>query len=108
MRLLFLCQMDLLLHQPLDDLLHPYKLKGIPPTPVSTLEKAWKAAMKEGLNFVYIGNIPIHPAEHTYCPHCKKMIIQRVGYWVKTLALEGGACKYCGRKISGIWRLPAP
>ena len=84
-----------------------YKLKSVPPTPVSTLEHARIAAMEEGLKYVYIGNVPEHPAEHTYCPRCKKMLIQRIGYRVKVKALENGRCRYCGEPIFGIWRLPA-
>jgi pyruvate formate lyase activating enzyme len=81
-----------------------YKLKSIPPTPVPTLEKAREVAMKEGLHYVYIGNVPEHPAGHTYCPHCKKVLIHRIGYQVKVLALTGGKCKYCGKDIYGIWK----
>ncbi len=80
-----------------------YKLKGIAPTPVTTLDKARKIAHEEGLLYVYIGNVADHPAEHTYCPHCKKMVIQRIGYRVKVIALEGGKCRFCGRPIPGIW-----
>ena len=34
--------------------------------------------MAEGLRFVYVGNVPGHPGNHTYCPGCKKMLIQRL------------------------------
>lgn len=81
-----------------------YKLKSIPPTRVHTLEKAREIAVKEGLHHVYIGNVPDHSAAHTYCPHCKKVLIHRIGYQVKVLALTGGKCKYCGRNIYGIWK----
>ena len=83
-----------------------YKLKSIPPTPVSTLEKAREVAIEQGLHFVYIANIPEHPGGHTYCPNCKKMLIRRIGYRVKVLALNDGRCKYCGRAIFGIWQSP--
>ena len=83
-----------------------YKLKGVPPTPVSTLEKARSIAMDQGLNYVYIGNVADHPAGHTYCPECKKMLIRRIGYKVKTLAIRNGKCKYCQKPIAGIWKLP--
>ncbi|MBW1695786.1 MAG: AmmeMemoRadiSam system radical SAM enzyme [Deltaproteobacteria bacterium] len=82
-----------------------YKLKSIPPTPVSTLEKACSVALEEGLNYAYIGNVADHPAGHTYCPHCKKMLIRRIGYRVKVLELNNGKCKNCGRPIAGIWNL---
>ena len=83
-----------------------YKLKSVPPTPISTLENARKVAMEEGLMYVYIGNVPDHPGGHTYCPECKKMLIQRIGYQVAVLALKEGKCRYCGTPIAGIWRLP--
>ena len=83
-----------------------YKLKSIPPTPVSTLEQACRVATEEGLNFVYIGNVAEHPAGHTYCPKCAKMLIKRVGYNVQLLGLKDGSCLYCGHSIPGIWRLP--
>ena len=83
-----------------------YKLKSIPPTPISTLEKARAIAMDEGLHFVYVGNVPEHPAGHTYCPDCKKVLIRRIGYRVKVLGLNAGKCQFCGRAIAGIWKLP--
>ena len=81
-----------------------YKLKSIPPTPVSTLEKARQIAMDEGLHFVYVGNVPEHPGGHTYCPNCRKMLIRRIGYRVKVLGLNAGKCQFCGCAIAGIWQ----
>ena len=80
-----------------------YKLKSLPPTPVSTLEKAREAALSAGLEYVYIGNIPGHAAENTFCPKCKKMIIQRTGYMVGEVNLKDGKCRYCGKPLPGIW-----
>ena len=80
-----------------------YKLRSLPPTPVSTLEKARNAALSTGLEYVYIGNIPGHEGEHTFCPKCKKMIIQRIGYMIGENHLKGGKCQYCGKPIPGIW-----
>ncbi|MFC1856819.1 AmmeMemoRadiSam system radical SAM enzyme [Thermodesulfobacteriota bacterium] len=85
-----------------------YKLKGIAPTPVKTLEQARSAALAVGLNFVYIGNIPKHPGAHTYCPQCEKMLIKRIGYNVKVLALKNGKCLHCGRPVPGIWKQRQP
>ena len=81
-----------------------YRLKSIPPTPVSTLEKAKGVADDEGLRFVYVGNVPEHPGGHTYCPHCKKMLIRRIGYRVKVQGLNDGKCQNCGKVIVGIWK----
>ena len=82
-----------------------YKLKSLPPTPVSTLEKARDIAISEGLQFVYLGNVPDHPGGHTYCPRCGKMLIRRIGYQVKVLGLVDGTCQSCGRAIAGIWNM---
>jgi pyruvate formate lyase activating enzyme len=80
-----------------------YKLKTLPPTPVSTLDKARAVALSVGLEYVYVGNIPGHEGENTFCPKCKKMIIQRTGYMVGEINLKDGKCRYCGKPIPGIW-----
>jgi pyruvate formate lyase activating enzyme len=80
-----------------------YKLAHLPPTPVETLEKAREIAQDIGLNFVYIGNVPGHPAESTYCPGCKKPLIRRSGYSILENNLSNGKCSFCKRPIPGIW-----
>ena len=80
-----------------------YKLNTINPTPVQTLERARQIALDCGLKYVYIGNVGGHPAENTYCPKCKKIIIRRVGYMILENNLENGRCKFCGEKIPGVW-----
>ena len=83
-----------------------YRLKSIAPTPVSTLEKARGVAVEQGLHFVYVGNVPEHPAGNTYCPACRKMLIRRIGYQVHVQGLDDGKCQSCGRVIPGIWQSP--
>ncbi len=83
---------------------HPmYKLKSLPPTPSATLEKARQTAMGAGLHFVYIGNVPGNEGEHTYCPKCRKKVIERVGYRIQAQFLKNGKCAFCGEAIPGIW-----
>jgi len=83
---------------------HPhYLLKNLPSTPVSTLEKAADIAGKANLNYVYIGNVPGHKAENTYCPKCKKILIQRQGYVIRQFNLTNGRCAYCNNRIPGVW-----
>lgn len=83
---------------------HPmYLLKNLPPTPISTLEKARDVARKEGINYVYIGNVPGHEAENTYCPKCFNMCIERRGYAVKKENVKNGKCKFCDNPIPGVW-----
>ncbi len=81
-----------------------YKLRNLPPTPISTLQKAYKIAKSVGLKYVYIGNVVGNPAESTYCPKCGKVLIERVGYKILKNNIVKGRCKFCGEKIPGIWR----
>ena len=83
---------------------HPdYQLLNLPPTPVATLERARDIALGRGIHYAYVGNVPDHPGNHTYCPNCKKMIIERSGFFITTLKLKGGRCPYCRQKIAGVW-----
>lgn len=81
-----------------------FKLKNIPQTPVSLLERAQKVAKKLGIKYAYIGNVPGHVGTNTYCHRCKKMLIQRVGFRVLKNNIRGGKCKYCGTRIPGYWK----
>ncbi len=81
-----------------------YKLLSLNPTPVTTLEKAKQIAQDCGLEYVYIGNVGGHPGENTYCPKCKRIIIERKGYFILENNIENGRCKFCGEEIEGIWR----
>ena len=80
-----------------------YKLTNLPFTPVETLEKAKKIANNSGLSYVYIGNVPGHDAENTYCPKCMKKIIVRKGFTVIEKYIKNNSCEYCGKVIAGIW-----
>ena len=83
---------------------HPmYLIKNLPPTPLSTLEKLRKAALEEGLHYVYTGNIPGHEGENTFCPKCRKKIIERRGYEIVRNDLRQGTCPNCQNRIPGIW-----
>lgn len=80
-----------------------YKLKNLHLTPVETLENARKVAMDAGLQYVYIGNVPGHPGENTYCSNCGKLVIGRTGFSVYEYNLNEGKCKFCGHIIPGVW-----
>jgi pyruvate formate lyase activating enzyme len=81
-----------------------YKLRSLYPTPVETLKRARDIAMEEGINYVYIGNVPQIGVESTVCPKCKKVVIKRLGYSVLENNVVDGKCKFCGNKIPGIWK----
>lgn len=83
---------------------HPqHRLTDVPPTPVEVLERARETATAAGLRFVYIGNVPGHEANSTYCPGCGATVVARVGYSVDVLGLTEGACNRCGATIPGVW-----
>jgi pyruvate formate lyase activating enzyme len=83
-----------------------YRLTNLPNTPVETLEAAHAAAKRVGLEYVYIGNVPGHKYESTYCPKCGKMLIFRMGYFVGEVKIKKGKCAFCGYRIAGIWEVP--
>ncbi|MFP3223075.1 MAG: AmmeMemoRadiSam system radical SAM enzyme [Nitrososphaeria archaeon] len=80
---------------------HPdYKLLLLPETPVKTLEEHYRVAKEEGLNYVYLGNVPGHPYENTYCPKCGNVVIKRYGFDVLEYNLDDdNRCKFCGYKL---------
>ncbi|WP_297498900.1 AmmeMemoRadiSam system radical SAM enzyme [Thermococcus sp.] len=77
-----------------------YKLTHLPPTPLETMDMAYRVAKEEGLKFVYIGNVPGHPGENTYCPRCGRPVIVRWGFEITEYHVTpGGKCEYCGEEI---------
>jgi pyruvate formate lyase activating enzyme len=52
----------------------------VPPTAVSSLEGAREIGIEEGLNYVYVGNVPGHPYENTHCLSCGTLLIGRYGF----------------------------
>ncbi|MBI5956111.1 MAG: AmmeMemoRadiSam system radical SAM enzyme [Chloroflexi bacterium] len=80
-----------------------YKLTNLPPTPVEKLERAWKIAQEEGIHYAYVGNVPGHSADNTYCARCGQLLIVRLGFSVMDNRLTEGKCGYCGNPIPGVW-----
>jgi pyruvate formate lyase activating enzyme len=81
---------------------HPqYRMKNVPPTPVETLEAAWKIALDEGMRYVYLGNVPGHESESTRCPSCRQIVIGRAGYRLTEVRIRDGKCEACGVPIAG-------
>ncbi|MBN1871002.1 MAG: AmmeMemoRadiSam system radical SAM enzyme [Candidatus Omnitrophica bacterium] len=88
---------------------HPtFKMKNLSPTSIKTLEEARDVARTAGLNYVYIGNIPYHEAENTYCPKDGKVVIKRLGYQIIENHLSNGKCGFCGTEIPGVWDTTTP
>jgi len=77
-----------------------YKYLNVEPTPTSKLEEFWKIAKEMGLKYVYVGNLPGHKGENTYCPSCKRVVIARIGFMITGWNLtDDMRCKFCGEKI---------
>jgi len=81
-----------------------YKLTQEPSTPVETLNKAREIALNAGIKYVYIGNVPGTSFDDTYCPKCKKVLVQRKGYTQLSNHISNGKCGYCGETIHGVWK----
>ncbi|MBI2852987.1 MAG: AmmeMemoRadiSam system radical SAM enzyme [Chloroflexi bacterium] len=76
-----------------------HRLRELPPTPISTIERARDIGIKAGLKFVYVGNIPGHKDENTYCYSCGELIAERIGYQTRIVALDGSQCRNCGARL---------
>ncbi len=87
---------------------HPdYKMMDLPETPIATLERLHGLAKAQGLSFVYLGNVWGHPLEHTYCPGCGSVAIERFGFMIKRWNLDASnRCRVCHRSIPIVGRLP--
>ena len=80
-----------------------YRLTDQPRTPVETLRRARAIGLETGLRYVYSGNVPGEEGENTYCYHCGKLLIRRLGYRIAETRIEEGRCAYCGTEIDGIF-----
>ena len=82
---------------------HPdHKMPDIPPTPSATLIRARNIALKEGLNYVYTGNVHHIEGDTTFCPNCHATLIERDWYQINQYRLnKNGHCPDCGCVIAG-------
>ena len=77
-----------------------YNMTDRPRTPVETLEKAHRIATKEGVQYIYAGNVPGHRLENTYCPACGELLIGRFGFAVTRYRIsQDKICPRCGLEI---------
>ena len=73
-------------------------------TPLVTLRRARSLAMRNGLRYVYTGNVRDPEGSTTFCAHCHAPLIARDGYTVTEWALNAqGACSACGAPCAGIF-----
>ncbi len=83
-----------------------YRMTDPDDTPPSTLLRAAGIGRKEGLRFVYAGNIPgaVGDFENTRCPGCAAILVARAGYRILDYRVtSSGTCPGCGMAIPGLW-----
>jgi len=86
-----------------------YRFRGMGNTTAEMLVRACESGAEEGLHFVYAGNLPgrVGRWEHTWCPGCQGLLIERLGYWiVGNRVATGGRCPDCGTPVPGIFANP--
>ena len=85
---------------------HPdWKMRDIPPTPLSSVLKARDIALKNGVHYAYIGNAHDKAADSTYCHHCGELLIGRDWYQLSEWRLDAqGNCQACGTRCAGVFK----
>jgi pyruvate formate lyase activating enzyme len=82
---------------------HPdYKMMDLPRTPASTLTRARRIALAEGIRYVYTGNVHDRTGGTTFCPACSRSVIERD--WHEILKYElapDGRCRHCDAQLPG-------
>jgi pyruvate formate lyase activating enzyme len=87
---------------------HPdWKMLDKPHTPPATLTRARKIAIKNGLRYVYTGNVHDRAGGSTYCHGCGELLIGRDWYNLLAWRLDGqGHCLECGSRCAGVFEGP--
>jgi pyruvate formate lyase activating enzyme len=83
---------------------HPdYRMRETPHTPHGTLIEAHRIATKNGLRYVYVGNVLDAARASTYCHGCGALLIERRGYELGLWGLSDGGCARCGTPCAGVF-----
>ncbi len=84
---------------------HPdWKMMDVPPTPAATLTRARRIAMKNGMRYVYTGNVHDEDGGSTYCHHCNAKLIGRDWCVMTAWNLDAdGKCRACGTLLPGVF-----
>ena len=84
---------------------HPsWKMMDVPPTPVKTLTRARRIALRNGIRYAYTGNVHDESGESTYCHNCGALLIGRDWYVLSEWRLTpDGHCPDCGEPLAGVF-----
>jgi len=87
---------------------HPdWKMLDKPRTPAATLTRARDIAIRNGLHYVYTGNVHDAAGSSTYCPGCATRVMERDWYELGAWHVDaGGRCQTCGTQIPGVFSGP--
>ena len=82
---------------------HPdFKMMDVPHTPPDTLSRARQWGLRNGLRYVYTGNVHDREGSSTWCPGCGALLIERDWYELgRTQLSDDGRCLACGWHVSG-------
>jgi pyruvate formate lyase activating enzyme len=80
-----------------------YSFQDRPATPLKTLLRAYDIGRAQGLKYCYLGNVPGHELENTYCPRCQRLLVRRNIFEVLENRLQAGCCPECRLPIPGRW-----
>ena len=84
---------------------HPdWKMRDRPATPPATLKRAREIARRNGLKWVYTGNVYDPEGQSTNCFECGARLIGRDGYEIESWHLDArGLCGACGARCPGLF-----
>jgi pyruvate formate lyase activating enzyme len=87
---------------------HPdFKMTDPPPTPASTLSRARRIALSNGVRYAYTGNVHDRDGGGTRCPGCGSVVVERDWYELCRYDLtDDGRCESCGEPIPGRFEGP--
>ena len=87
---------------------HPdWKMLDVPATPPKTLSRARQIALRNGIRYVYTGNVHDVEGGSTLCHGCGGTLIARDWYVLKAWNLsDDGRCADCGTPCAGMFDGP--
>jgi pyruvate formate lyase activating enzyme len=88
---------------------HPdWRMRDRPPTPLSTLQRARRIALDNGVRYAYTGNVHDVEGGTTFCHRCGEALIVRDGYDIGRYGLSPGAtCPRCATRCAGVFEATA-